>query len=256
LYDLHNHLLPGLDDGPSLIEESLAMARIAARDGIRVIVATPHLKDVLERSAEDQLTSKLAQLQELIGRERLGIQLKRGMEAVVDPGLPLRLKEGALHSLNGSRYVLVEFPPSLYPPFADDALFQIQLAGYTPIIAHPERHAPVQRNIELLAALVERGMLAQVTAGSYLGSFGRDAKRAAEALLKRNLVHIIASDAHAARGHRTPVLSQAFSAVSKMVGEAKALQMVNDTPKAIVSGQEVKVEPPLAAARKRIFGLW
>lgn len=217
-----------MDDGPETMESTLAMARMAAQDGIRVIVATPHLKDVYEGDAYEDAQAKLQELQRLAAEEGLGLRFVMGMESLLEPDLPQRFKEGCAYTLGGSCFVLVELPPLLYPPYADEILFQLQLAGYTPILAHPERHAPMQRHPELLQRLVERGMMAQITAGSLLGSFGSEAKKAAEHFLRRNLAHIIASDAHSPTGHRVPILSRGIAEAAKLVGVEKAHSMVED----------------------------
>ncbi len=256
MYDLHNHLLPGLDDGPQAMESTLAMARMAAQDGTRVIVATPHLKDVRERDAYGEAQAKLQELQRLVAEEGLNLRLCMGMESLLEPDLPQRVKEGYVYTLGESRFILVELPFLLYPPFTDETLFQLQLAGYTPILAHPERHNPFQRHPELLQRLVERGVMTQITAGSLLGSFNGSAKKAAELFLQRNLVHIIASDAHSPRGHRVPTLSRGVAAAAKLVGEEKARSMVEDIPAAILAGKKVTVEPPLPEPRRRFLGLW
>ena len=232
------------------------MARIAAGDGIKVVVATPHLKDVFEANAYVDLHEKVSQLQDLVDQDGLDLQVKIGMETHVEPELSVRLKKGIAYTLDQSPFVLVEFPFLLYPSYLDEALFNIQLAGYRPIIAHPERQTTMQRNPNLLAALVERGMLTQITAGSLLGSFGPEAKRASETFLRRNLVHVIASDAHRPHGHRVPLLSPAVLAAVSIVGEERAHNMVNNIPIAILAGEEVKVEADLHRGKKRLFGIW
>ncbi len=256
MYDLHVHLLPGLDDGPQTMESALVMARVAAQDGTRVIVATPHLRDVYERDAYREAQAKLQELQHLTAKEGLDLRFFMGMESLLEPDLPQRVKEGYAYTLGSSRFVLVELPLLLYPPYADETLFQLQLAGYTPILAHPERYAPMQRHPEMLQRLVERGMMAQITACSLLGSFGSEAKKAAEVFLQRNLAHIIASDAHSPQGHRAPTLSKGIAAAAKLVGAEKAHSMVEDIPAAILAGEKVTVDPPLPEPKRHFLGLW
>ena len=251
MYDLHAHILPGVDDGAKTIEDAVEMARVAADNGTEVILATPHRKDISENHSVPYVRDLLAQLN--LDLEKAGIDLKLllGMENHLDLELPKDFSTGRALTISGSRYALVELPFFGYPNYAEDILFQIQVQGVTPVLAHPERIEAIQRNPNLLADFVERGMLSQITAGSVVGHFGGKVRRITRSLLKRGLVHIIASDTHFPRGPRSPVLTPGIEEAASIVGYERARAMVVDTPKAILDDVPVEIELPSRVATSR-----
>ena len=126
-----------------------------------------------------------------------------------------------------------------HPNYLEEVLFQIQLQGITPILAHPERIEAVQLNPRLLVNFVEKGMLSQVTAGSVVGHFGGNVKKLTLKLLKMGLVHILASDTHFPTGPRSPILIEGLQAATSVIGQKKALAMITTTPKAVLEGNPV-----------------
>ena len=160
-----------------------------------------------------------------------------GAEYRLEPDLPERLARGELLTLcDGGRFLLVELPAAFVPPYAERALYELQLQGVTPIVAHPERNAVFCRRPDLLQALVSRGVPAQVTAGSLTGMFGREIARAAFSFLGRGLVHLLASDAHSSAG-RPPVLSPALREVERRLGREEAFRLGVDNPQKVVAGR-------------------
>jgi protein-tyrosine phosphatase len=244
MYDLHAHILPGVDDGAATREDAVEMARVAAEHGTKVILATPHRRDITDNHSVPYIQDLLAQLN--LDLEKAGVELKLllGMENHLDLELPEDLSKGRALTINGSRYALVELPFFGYPNYVEDVLFQIQVQGVTPVLAHPERIEAIQRKPDLLVGFVERGMLSQITAGSVVGHFGGNVRRTTRSLLKRGLVHIIASDTHFPRGPRSPVLPPGMEAAASIVGYERARAMVVDTPRAILDDVAVEVELP------------
>ena len=171
-----------------------------------------------------------------------------GMENPLEPRVVQGLKDGSALALNGSSYVLVEFPYVELPLYWEDVLFQLQLQGRRPIIAHPERQAQIQKRPELLAGPVARGVLTQITAGSLTARFGSRVRKAAETLLAAGLVHVIASDAHAAEGPRAPELLEGFAAAAHLVGLEKATEMMSLLPRSIVLGEPAPAQAPESGA--------
>ncbi len=251
LFDLHSHILPGVDDGPKTVEATLDMARVAAKGGTTVMLATPHRKDVTENWSVQHVRDLLDDVNRRIGEEGTDLTLVLGMENHLDMDLPDEVSSGRALPMNGSRYSLVEMPFFGRPNYIEDVLFKVQLQGTVPVLAHPERIEAFQRAPDLLASFVERGMLSQITAGSVVGHFGRRARRFTNTLLKRRLVHVIASDTHFPRGPRSPDLLRGVAAAARIVGEERARAMVFDTPKAILDDQPVDVEPPVEAGGTR-----
>jgi len=242
-YDLHTHILPGVDDGPTNIEDSVAMARVAAEDGTVAILATPHNQDVTQNHSIDYIKNLVEKFRQELKSKNVQIEILLGMENHLEPNLPQHVSDGNALPINATRYILVELPFTIYPNHTEEVLFKLRLQGLTPVIAHPERNSEIQRNPLILKSLVEEGILAQVTAGSLLGSFGREAKKSSETLLRRGLVHIIASDTHHYFGPRNPALSAGVAAAARIVGDQRAQNMAGNTPKAILNNEVVEIEP-------------
>ena len=244
MYDLHCHILPGVDDGAKTPKDTMQMVRVAAAQGTKVIVASPHRKDVTENWSVDHVRNLLDEANRRSQNEGIDLALMPGMENHLDLELPEDASSGVALTLNGSRYILVEMPFFGRPNYVEDVLFRLQLQGLTPVLAHPERIEAFQNDLGLLSIFVERGMLCQVTAGSIVGYFGGQVQRFTRTLLRRGLVHIIASDAHFPDGRRSPALQPGVDAAAHLVGPERARAMVEDTPRAIVENLPVKAEPP------------
>jgi len=255
LVDLHAHILPGLDDGPAAIEESLAMARLAGEDGTEIILATPHQRDVMLGSSIQNVQSLVAQLNQALEEEAgpggRPLRVLPGMENHIEPGLPDWVEDGTALTMNGTRFILCEPPYTAYPPYADEVLFRLQLTRLVPVIAHPERNAVLGENQNRLKAMVERGMLLQVSAGSFTGEYGPQVRRVAESLLRRDLVHAVASDMHGPSAPRSPILSQAYRRVADLAGDEQAFRLFDDTPRLIIHGREPRVETAGGEPRSR-----
>ena len=244
MYDLHAHILPGVDDGARNIDQTLEMARVAAQSGTRFILATPHRRDVTDRSSPAEVRSLIDEVNVRVKEQGTDLTLLLGMENHLDLDLPEEVTVGRALPIGNTRYILVEMPFLGTPMYVEDVLYQLQLQGLTPVLAHPERIETFQRDPELLLDLVERGMLSQITAGSTVGLFGRRVQRFTAYLLRRNLVHVVASDTHRPDGPRSPKLGPGIAAVTRLVGETSAMGMVIDTPRAILEDLPIEVDKP------------
>lgn len=244
MYDLHAHILPGVDDGAKTPEDTLEMVRVAADHATRVIVATPHQKDITENWSVPHIRRLLGEVNTQIESGGLDVTLLLGMENHLALDLPDELSSGRALTIADSRYVLVELPFFGRPNYAEEVLFQLQVQGFAPVIAHPERIELFQLDPEILKSFVIQGMLSQVTAGSIVGHFGERVRRFTDTLLRRGLVHVIASDTHAPGGPRSPRLPAGVAAAAKVVGVERAQAMVVDTPRAIIYNLPVRVDAP------------
>ena len=251
MYDLHAHILPGVDDGARTEDDSLRMARAAAETGTRVMLATPHRRDVTERSSVDYVGGLLHQMNDQIAGLGIDLSLRQGMENHLDLDLPDEVSAGRALQINGSRYILVEMPFFGRPNYVEEVLFQLQVMGVTPVLAHPERIEAFQRDVGLLEAFVERGMLSQVTSGSLVGHFGKRVRRFTHSLLRRGLVHVIASDTHFATGSRSPTLLPGIEKATATLDSTTVQAMVVDTPKAILEDVEIDLPPLRGVAKPR-----
>ncbi|MDP7534392.1 MAG: capsular biosynthesis protein, partial [SAR202 cluster bacterium] len=166
MYDLHAHILPSVDDGPKTMEDTLAMAVAAAEQGTKMLLATPHRKDVTEQSSVAHIQSLVDEVNAWLVEHEIDMTMVLGMENHLDLDLPDEVSAGRALPMNGTNYILVEMPFFGRPNYVEEVLFQLQLQGMTPVLAHPERIEAFQRDPDLLAKFVNIGMLTQVTAGS------------------------------------------------------------------------------------------
>ncbi len=250
MIDIHAHILPGLDDGPATLGESLAMLRIARETGTTDIVATPHAS--LEYRFDPPLVvRKAAELRSAAGdlpRIHTGCDLHLSFENIQDA-----LANPALYTINQRGYLLVEFSDLAIVNRIEQVIARMREAGMTPVITHPERNWLLQQRLERLQEWVSLGCTLQVTAQSLSGRFGREAAMFARELLDRNLVHFIASDAHDPED-RTPRLDVAWRWVARRYGAERADALLIANPKAALSGDPVQTPP--AGRRRRLWPSW
>lgn len=203
--DIHAHILPGVDDGARDLEDSVEMARMAAESGTTVIAATPHcnIPEVYDNYFGDEYWKLFERTAEELKKRNIPVQLLPGMEVFSTPDLPELLADRKIITLNGSRYLLMEFDFQEDPGFAGWILGKVAELGVVPVIAHAERYEFVQENLGLVYQWYRKGYGVQINKGSFAGRFGRAAQRAAYELLDHNLVSAVASDAHGTYA-RTP----------------------------------------------------
>ena len=215
--DLHVHLLPGVDDGPESLEETVAMLRVAWASGTRTVVATPHLytEQFPELTAErlrKAFWETVERLRELLGEEAtafLGdMKLQLGAEHRLSPRFLSDLETGDVLPIGDSRYLLVEFPTNLPRDSMTAAARRILSAGYVPLLAHVERYRTVQRDPEGLAELLDLGCVAQLNLGNPTRTGDGRRWKLRRRLLDRGLAQVVATDAHDAE-IRAPRLGRA-----------------------------------------------
>jgi protein-tyrosine phosphatase len=265
MIDLHTHILSGVDDGATTIEESLEMCRIAYADGIRTIVATPHTLNGLHQNDRSSILNKVRELNAALKHFQLqnpnsqaanphsetpNPQIRKSKsQLTILPGADVHLSDQMIPQLDrgtvttigdNGKCLLIEFSYTGIPYGTEEVLHQLVSRGIIPIISHPERNWEVDQNPRRYREMVQMGCLGQVTAMSLTGGFGPRSKRLAEQMLSQGLIHIIASDAHSTDG-RPPVLSPAVRAAAGIVGEAEALRMVTEYPHSIVEGERPNV---------------
>ena len=227
LFDLHCHIIPGIDDGSPDLETSLAMARMSAAEGVRIIACTPHIFPGVYDNSGPDIRRRVEALQSQLDAAGVDCRLVVGCDAHIAPDLVGKLRSGLVLGVGDSRYVLVEPPHHVLPPNVDRLFFDLLAAGYVPILTHPERMS--WANDDFLYRLIQSGTWMQVTGGSILGGFGQRAKRQAEKMLSQGWVHIVASDAHNVT-QRPPAMGQAFRALCDLVGLDEAENLVKVRP--------------------------
>jgi len=258
LIDLHCHILPGVDDGPSRVEGSLKMAKCAVADGIHTLVATPHTFNGTYHNPLPNTLTHIARLKKIITENQIPIDICPGAEVRIHQDMGRSVKEGETASINNTgHYILVEFPYNMILPGSRDALFQLFLKGITPVLAHPERNLVLQRNPDILSDLVNMGCLVQLTAMSITGELGHDAMEYSHFLLKQRQAHVIATDSHNAES-RPPILSSAVEVTAHILGDTQAAHtMVTENPHLILNGKPLDLsELEKTPKKKRWLERW
>jgi protein-tyrosine phosphatase len=238
MIDLHVHILPGLDDGPGDLAASLDLARAAQRDGIQIVAATPHLREDHPGVRPQDLADRCDRLNEAIAAADIALEVVPAGELDV-----LWVRDATPEQLRLASYgqagtdVLLETPYGPLGPSFEAAIERLWSLGYRVLLGHPERNRTLQQTPERLIALVDRGLLVQVTAGSLLAAGGRSrSPEFAEQLVHHHVAHVLASDAHSATEFRPPNLAAGVAAAAALE-PARARSMAVDAPLAVLSGR-------------------
>src|SRR5262245_17132717 len=235
--------MPEIDDGARSLEEAVEMARIAAQDGIEYMVSTPHMFNGLSHNPQpSEILERVAALNEAISGN--GTKILPGNEVHISHDIVEQAKNNRVTKINQGNYMLVEFPQLTVPLGADDLFYKLQLQGIRPILVHPERNGQLQNHPSMVAKFIERGALIQVTAMSVTGEFGPAARACAEALLRHDCVHFLATDTHRSKA-RPPILSRGRDAAAAIIGRERATALVETNPLTVIIGEPLRVQTPI-----------
>jgi len=254
MIDIHCHLLPKMDDGAKSWEETLEMCRVAAKDGVTDIIATPRFgKAFLQYSLED-IRKTVRLLNSHLDNQRIPLNIHPGADIFLEPGTLELARQGRLPTLaDGGRYLLLE-PPDRDPDQGlEQTILDFQALGLTPVLAHPERVCQGQ-DLGWLERLLDLGCLCQIAAGSLEGGFGRQVRKDAARLLKKGMVHFVASEATSPH-ERPPLLSQAREELLDLVGREPTLRLLKTNPRALLEGRSLEHPAPGGRSARRRFGL-
>lgn len=242
MIDIHHHLLWDIDDGASDLDTSLAMARLAASDGISHIVCTPHANGTYAY-VPAEIDAKISELQRILDREAIALKLGRGCDFHMSwENIEESKLDPAKFSINGLGYLLVELPDYGISPGMTETFYQLQLAGLTPILTHPERNATLQSDRGRMMDWLRGGVLVQVTCGSVVGRMGKRAERMAHDLLADRWVNFLATDAHNMTS-RPPLMNEAFEVVAQRYGPDYAHLLCVSNPLAAFLGKPLQPQP-------------
>ncbi len=233
--DIHCHCLAGIDDGPVDIAGSVALCRALRLDGITRVIATPHQLGRYElECTPEKIRTKIAELNSLLQSESIDLKVLPGGDVRVDERLVQMIEEDRVLTLaDGGKYILLELPHEAFVDITSIIDILIE-KGIVPIISHPERHYVLASNMKILDSWLKKGAMLQVTAGSLLGEFGRQAENAAWSMLRNNMVQYIATDAHD-NSTRRPRMLDAYNAISQTLGASVAKQLCVENPLKIVA---------------------
>ena len=195
--DLHCHLLPGIDDGSSSMEESIALIKKMSEQGVKEILLTPHY---IENSKYDcnnkDKKTYLATLKNRLKEEKIDITLYLGNEVFFTSNFVELLKKKEISSLNDSKYILFEFPMHEHYKSSQESLLKLISRGYVPILAHPERYKKFLENPDIAEEYLRMGVLLQGNFPSLFGKYGKGPKKLLKYYIKKGWISFLGSDTH------------------------------------------------------------
>ncbi|WP_414838628.1 tyrosine-protein phosphatase [Carnobacterium sp. TMP28] len=255
MIDLHCHILPGIDDGAKTLEDSIAMARLAVAEGITHVLATPHYKNGRWTNEKEAIVQAVKLVQKELDDRGIPLTLFAGQEVRIVGELMQDIAEGRIQFIDeDNQYLMIEFPTATVPAYTDSLFFNLQKTGVTPIIVHPERNHALLKDPDILLNLIQKGALAQVTAGSYVGTFGKKIQQFSKELIAANLVHLIASDAHNV-ATRSFHMKDAYQKLEKEFGKERVMNFKQVT-KDLINGEQISPALPTEIKKAKFLGIF
>lgn len=239
MIDLHCHLLPGLDDGPATLEEAVQLCGIAAADGVKHAITTPHIHPGRWDNNNRVIAQACGRLQQALDQECIPLRLGYAAEVRLSDHILKQLANNEIPfygKVDGYHVMLLEFPHGHIIPGSDKLVAWLMRRNIRPLIAHPERNRQLMKNPNQLNPFIDAGCWLQVTAASILGGFGEGAQALAHRLLDEDAVTVIASDGHNSKA-RKPVINESFRYISKRYGQLRAEKLTMLTPAIIMADQ-------------------
>ncbi len=241
MIDIHCHVIPLVDDGAKSFEESLNMGRKAQEIGITAMIATPHYIEGSTTISSEAIRESVKILNEEFKKHQIDVTIYPGNEIFFSNDMFEILENKKAFSLNQTKYVLFEFP--MYheeiPRNAFHEIENLQISGYYPILAHPERYLFTKKHMNILEEMIHNGVLMQLDLGSVLGIYGKMAKRNAKKLLKKNMIHLIATDSHNA-SRLYPQYALAYQKLQRMISKEKLDEILEKNSKKILKGKKLQ----------------
>lgn len=239
MIDIHSHIIFGIDDGSRTFDESKDMVRLAIKNGTKKMVATSHYIPETYNYTQDEYIAKLNQLRQWIQSEKLDFEVFEGNELYLSRQGVQDLLTQKCMTINKSKYILVEAPSFMQLQKVEELLDLIMHNGFIPVIAHIERLRWVLEDIDIIKQWFEKGYIFQINAESLITKRYKENFKSAHRLLKKGLVHLVASDGHRIN-HRTPIMEDAFACVDSICGNEMAVQLFEINPQKIIGNKIIE----------------
>jgi protein-tyrosine phosphatase len=254
MIDIHSHIIPTIDDGSKNVEMTLEMLRNAERDGTKEIVATPHYLLEYGESTISEVKVFVKEINSIIKSEGINLKVYAGQEVYYTENIIQYYMEGKIGTINGSRYMLIEFPMHKLNKNISDVLYELQIRDIIPIIAHPERYKAIIEKPSRINRFIDEGYLFQMNAGSLEGKFGTNVKKTTEIFLANRIYNFIGSDAHNIE-NRTTGLSKATTILNKKKKNKDMGRIFEESSKKMLNNEQVDFFGRKIEEKKSIFSL-
>lgn len=241
MIDIHSHIIPAIDDGSHSFEETYQMLKEAEQAGFTDVIATSHYIENYYETDTQQRQKSVDEINNKLKENNINIKVHCGSEIYVSQNMVDFIKNKKASSLANTKYVLFELPMNNNIMYLDDIIFEIQSAGFIPIIAHPERYSYVQDNPKMLVELINKGVLFQANFGSIIGKYGNTAKKTLKKLLQYNMIHFFGADAHRSNSIYTNI-DTAITELRKIISEEKLIKLTLTNSEHLLKNEDIDVE--------------
>ncbi len=252
MIDIHCHILPGVDDGSKSLEESIKMAQIASEQGIRKIVNTSHYHPEFDYIKGQELLQEKDKFNEVLKQNNIDIEVLIGNEIYYSNDLIKKLDDLDFFTINDSKYILIEAPPTDFPKDLCNTVIELKEKGYIAILAHVERYIEVQENIELIYDAINAGAIIQINSLSILGKSGKELQKTCGELISRNMVHVVGTDAHSSR-RRSPIFLDAYKYIQEKYSKDIADDLFINNSSCIINNEKLNIKTPCQKEIKKSF---
>lgn len=215
MLDIHSHILPGIDDGSKSMEQTVEMLKLTEADGVKTIIATSHFYRGYYENRYEDIKKLVEKVKTRAREESINLDIIPGQEVMLDHRSLEDYKKGEIGCIGGTDYMLVELPMMDMPRDALDIIYELEIRGIHPILAHPERYRYIMDKPSKINEFLNEKCLIQVNTGSIMGMFGKRVRNTARILIKNGICSFIASDAHSTGG-RCPGISGALETASEI----------------------------------------
>ncbi|APF24071.1 MULTISPECIES: tyrosine-protein phosphatase [Clostridium] len=251
MIDIHSHIIPGIDDGSRSMEMTIDMLKIAEKSGIQKVFATPHYLLEYGESKIDEVKGYVREINERLKEEQIGIKVYSGQEVYFTENIVNDYINGNIGTLNDSKYMLIEFDMRNFESSVFDYLYELQVKGITPIIAHIERYKYIIQTPELINRFIGEGYLFQLNSGSIEGKFGSEVEKTAKLLLKNGVYNFIGSDAHNASFSRGMDVKDALNLI-----DCDNLNKFEESSTLLINNENVKFSGNLIKKKNFLFSIF
>ena len=251
MIDVHCHILPDVDDGSECMQESINMAMIAKEQGIDKIIATPHYHPEFKYLKGEELNKVCEEFKKQLKENNIDIEIYLGNEIYFTYDLIEKISELDFYCLNKSKDILIEFPPTNFPLNLCNIVYELKQKGFIPVLAHVERYIKIHDDPEIIYDCIKTGAIIQINSSSLIGKQGKEIQRFCNLLIGRNMVHLVATDAHGSQ-RRRPMMKDAYQYIEKKYSKEIADNLFINNAQCILDNKEIIIEEPFEKSMEKV----